>query len=140
MNRFAMHPTRRLARELDHLIDAVWQAPAAPTGRTPAADVRETPSAFVLRLDLPGVAADALQVAAEPGTLVVTATREPDPVAEGEVVTQRERPSGTWRRRFRLPDTVELDGIAADYRDGVLTLTLPKAARATPRTITVRTA
>lgn len=140
MNRFAIPTSRRLARELDHLFDAVWQGPASNTDRTPSADIRETPTAYVLRLDLPGIPTDGLRVAAEPGALLVTATRPAEPATDGEVITQRERPSGTWRRRFRLPDTVDLDAIAADYRDGVLTLTLPKSERAKPRTIEVRTA
>lgn len=140
MNRFAMHPTRRLVRELDLVLDGLRQEPATNAPRVPAADVRETPSSYVVRLDLPGIPAANLKVAAEPGSLVVTATRDADGAVEGEVVTQRERPTGTWRRRFRLPDSVELDGIAADYKDGVLTLTLPKVARATPRTIEVRSA
>src|SRR5512139_2560813 len=107
--------------------------------RTPAPmpmDCLRSGDAVVVRFDLPGIAAESLDVSAENNTLTVRAERRrQDP--QDAVYLVSERPSGTYARQLVLGDGLAVDAIKADYRDGVLTLTIPVAEQAKPRRIEV---
>ena len=109
------------------------------TARTPSLmpmDCLRTGDQFVVRFDLPGIDADSLEVSAENQTLTVRAERtRRDP--EGSTYLISERPSGTYSRQLVLGDGLAVDDIRADYRDGVLTLTIPVAEQAKPRKIAI---
>jgi len=103
----------------------------------PAADVEEYDDRFELYVDLPGVAAAAVEITLEAGVLTLAGERNPvrstDPVA----TARRERGTGRFHRRFILPDTVDAERVKARGRDGVLEITIPKHARAQPRRIEI---
>jgi HSP20 family protein len=109
------------------------------TARTPSLmpmDCLRTGEAFVCRFDLPGIDPDSLDVSAENNTLTVRAERRRrDP--EGSTYLVSERPSGVYSRQLVLGDGLDVEQIRADYRDGVLTLTIPVAERAKPRKIEI---
>src|SRR5690242_3501477 len=109
------------------------------TARTPALmpmDCLRTGDQFVCRFDLPGIDADSLDVSAENQTLTVRAERtRRDP--EGSTYLVSERPSGVYSRQLVLGDGLAVDNIRAEYRDGVLTLTIPVAEQAKPRKIEI---
>jgi len=109
------------------------------TARTPSLmpmDCLRTGEAFVCRFDLPGIDPDSLDVSAENNTLTVRAERRrQDP--EGSTYLVSERPSGVYSRQLVLGDGLDVEQIRADYRDGVLTLTIPVAERAKPRKIEI---
>jgi HSP20 family protein len=109
------------------------------TARTPSLmpmDCLRTGDQFVVRFDLPGIDADSLEVSAENQTLTVRAERtRRDP--DGSTYLISERPSGTYSRQLVLGDGLAVDDIRADYRDGVLTLTIPVAEQAKPRKIEI---
>lgn len=92
---------------------------------------------FVVRVDLPGVDAESIDVNVEDGTLTIRAERSA-PEAKDRQWLSRERPVGTYARRLTVGNGVAVDAIDADYTDGVLTLTLPVAEEAKPRKIEVR--
>ena len=110
------------------------------TARTPALmpmDCLRAGDQFVVRFDLPGIDADSLEVSAENQTLTVRAERtrrDPDNVT----YLVSERPSGVYSRQLVLGDGLAVDAIQAEYRDGVLTLTIPVAEQAKPRKIEIR--
>jgi HSP20 family protein len=91
----------------------------------PAADVYETDMEFTIVLDLPGVERERLDIGLDENRLTIRGERA---VAAPEGSNQRrtERPNGRFLRRFSLPDVVDREAIAADYKDGVLRLHLPK--------------
>jgi len=109
------------------------------TARTPSLmpmDCLRSGEQFVVRFDLPGIDADSLEVSAENNTLTVRAERRRhDP--EGSAYLVSERPSGMYSRQLVLGDGLAVDDIQADYRDGVLTLTIPVAEQAKPRKIEI---
>ncbi len=88
----------------------------------PPADVYESDEEFTVLLDLPGVRREALEVDLNENRLTVRGER----VADQKNARRLERPAGRFVRSFALPPTVDRTAIAADYRDGVLTLHLPK--------------
>jgi HSP20 family protein len=121
-------------RDFDRLAAEVFG-----TARTPALmpmDCLRTGDQFVVRFDLPGIDPDSLEVSAENQTLTVRAERTRND-AEDAVYLVSERPSGAYSRQLVLGDGLAVDDIRAEYRDGVLTLTIPVAEQAKPRKIEI---
>jgi HSP20 family protein len=103
-------------------------------------DAWETESAFVVQLDLPGVAPENVDVSFERNTLTIRGRRAetiPAPEKDGLRVYANERPCGEFARTVRFPQYVVGDGIQAQFANGVLTVTVPKADAAKPRKIAV---
>ena len=100
----------------------------------PSADIYEDEREYTLALDLPGIKRDSLDVSLDDGRLTVRGERGP---AEGVGVRRAERPQGRFVRTFSLPDAVDRAGIAADYKDGVLLLHLPKRAEQQARRVKI---
>jgi HSP20 family molecular chaperone IbpA len=106
---------------------------------SPPVDVVESEGAYILSVDLPGVREDGVDVTVERNVLTLSARRTSETPADhrrllGEIA------HGDYRRTFTLPERIDRDSIAATLRNGVLTLTVPKAAATLPRKISVRTA
>ncbi len=91
-----------------------------------------------VHLDVPGIAADSLDVSVERGVLTVTGERSWQR-EEGDQSYLTERRRGTFRRQVTLGDSLDSDGIEADYSNGVLTLRIPVAEQAQPRKIAIGT-
>lgn len=102
---------------------------------TPPVDIFETPEGLVVIADLPGVRPPGLDVRVEDDTLTIHG--RPDDSARGTDL-YREYALGEFFRQFELTETVDQDGISANLHQGVLTLTLPKVAKAKPRRIMVQ--
>jgi HSP20 family protein len=119
-----------LQERLEHLSDA------GTTGWTPPVDLYETADRFVLTAELPGLSRDDIEIEIHDGTLVLQGRRREPPVP-CEQYHRVERGHGTFARRFALPSAIDADRIAADFRDGVLTIVVPKSPAAVPRRIEV---
>lgn len=104
---------------------------------TPAVDVFETENEMVLKADLPEVDPAQVDVQVENGTLTLKGERRFEKKDTTKGYHRVERGYGTFARAFTLPDTVDASGVAADYKAGVLTITLPKKEIAKPRSIKV---
>ena len=100
----------------------------------PPADVWETEDALAVAMEVPGVARDAVEIELKEDVLRVEARVDPAKY-EGLEPVYTEYGVGHWARAFALPDAVDRERIEARLEDGVLTLTLPKAAEARPRRI-----
>jgi HSP20 family protein len=104
----------------------------------PALDVRETEDDFELTLDLPGIDPSAVCVNYEDGMLTVSGKRDFSEERSDETWHRIERSFGTFARSVRLPRTADAEKIEATFDKGVLTIAVPKAETAKPRTIEVR--
>ena len=143
-NRNVRHPFRQLRDEMDRLLTG-YLGPAADgllpqlfRGQ-PAVNVWEREEALVVELEVPGTKADQVDVSVAGGELSVKIDR-PQQNEEGITYHRRERPVGSFNRILRLPFDVDADKVEAEIRDGVLTITLPKAETAKPRKIAVNSA
>jgi HSP20 family protein len=96
-------------------------------GWTPAVDLYETPDRFVLSLELPGLTRDDIKIEVQQETLVVRGER-PVHHEEGARYHRVERGHGAFARSFVLPHPVNVEAVAAEFRDGVLTVVVPKLA------------
>lgn len=101
---------------------------ATPEGAawTPAFDVTETDTAFVLHGDLPGLTQKDIEVRIEDDVLTVSGERKALRSEDEQQALRLRRPVGVFRRRFTLPDTVNSEAVQASYTNGVLELVLPK--------------
>lgn len=143
--------TRSNPRTLDQMFDDLWQsfwtaqpAPyASDTTRPvmrPPMDVIEREDSVIVRMDLPGLTPDNVQVEVEGGVLTVSGEMGDTVESEGERYHYRERCRGAFKRSLRLAETIDVEHIEATFENGVLNLSLPKLAAAQPRRIRVETA
>ncbi|MGE0371293.1 MAG: Hsp20/alpha crystallin family protein [Gammaproteobacteria bacterium] len=102
----------------------------------PAVDIVENNEAYVLLVDVPGVDPEGIDIQMENGALTIKGERATVP-AERESFKRVERPSGTFHRRFNLPEAADADRIAAKCRNGVLEISIPKQQRIQARKIVV---
>lgn len=104
----------------------------------PAVDVVEKNDAYLIACELPGVDASQVDISFEQNVLTIRGTKTAGFEAAGEVrVYAAERVSGAFERAVRLPEFVDGDHISAELRNGLLTITVPKAQAAQPRKITI---
>ncbi|GAB3874449.1 Hsp20/alpha crystallin family protein [Terrabacter terrigena] len=129
-------PFRNLDRTFDRLFGEGLRGQAGGAGTVMPMDLYRSGESFVAHIDLPGVDPASIDIDVEDRTLTVRAQRSA-PEAEDAQWLSRERPSGTFARQLSLGRGLALDRIEADYRDGVLTLTIPVAEEAKPRRISV---
>ena len=120
-----------LHEELDQLFESPLRAWA------PVLDVREDADNIVIRAELPGLKRDDINVSLQDGALVISGERTVEKVEEGVEVHRQERYYGKFQRALSLPTPVAADKIKAQYKDGVLTVTLPKAEEAKPKQIDI---
>ena len=103
----------------------------------PALDVWETEDSLVFAFDLPGIPEDAISVEVEDAQLTVSATRERAEEVSRERYHRFERRFGSFSRTIGLPQGVDEESIAADFKGGVLEIRVPKPVQAKPRRIAV---
>lgn len=123
----------RWRRELDQNFDGI----SRDASWTPAVDIHEETNQFVVRADLPGVKPSDIEITAEKGVLALRGTRNFEQKTDDGHYSRIERVSGKFVRTFTLPENVATDQIKAQFKDGVLELTIPKIAKAEPRRIEV---
>jgi HSP20 family protein len=103
----------------------------------PALDVAEDKDGFRVQLELPGLKREDIEVSLDDGALVITGERKAETPQEGTTVHRQERYYGKFSRTLTLPSEVAAAQVKAAYKDGILTVTLPKAEAAKPKTIAV---
>ena len=106
----------------------------------PAIDLIEKKDAYIVRAELPGVERSAIDISFEKNILTISGQK--NALLEGKDEELRvfaaERVSGSFSRSLRMPDYIDGDKIGAEYKDGLLTVTIPKAELAQPRKIEVK--
>jgi HSP20 family protein len=113
-----------LHEQLGHLVGT--DAP----GWTPPVDLYETATDYVLTAEIPGLAREQIEIQAEESRIVIRGARAagPDRDIPCEQYHRVERGHGRFSRAFSLPEPIEVNGVTADLKDGVLTVIIPKAA------------
>jgi len=96
----------------------------------PAANIVEQADSFMLEIAAPGLKKDDFKIHLENSILTISAEIEDEKKEEGRNYTRKEFYYGSFSRSFTLPKTIELETIKADYKDGVLKVTMPKREEA----------
>ncbi len=116
---------------------ARWNDEIGQSGWLPAVDVRESDDAYVFTAELPGLAKDDVNITLEDSVLTLSGERRFEEEDEEKNYRRIERAYGTFSRSFTLPSQVDAEHISAKFKDGLLTVTVPKAELAKPRKITI---
>jgi HSP20 family protein len=122
---------------MQRLFDALEGAGRDYTGVFPPMNITQDADNFYVRAELPGMKMDDLELTALRNRISVSGKRE-IPVEEASY-HRREREGGTFSRSVTLPSEIAGERVEADYKDGILTVVLPKREEAKPRQITVKT-
>ncbi|MFZ5561063.1 MAG: Hsp20/alpha crystallin family protein [Pseudomonadota bacterium] len=106
----------------------------------PAVDILERKDRYLLKVELPEVRKEDVKVAVDNGVLTISGERRMETDEQDQETQQRrvERLYGSFSRSFTLPEEADENGIDANYKDGMLTLSIPKVAKPEPRAIEVK--
>jgi HSP20 family protein len=140
------HPVGQLSTEMDRLFDTIVrqslpQSPRLPRGSAatmPALNVWEDDQNLFIEAEVPGMALENIELLIQNDELTLRGRREPMQ-QEGITTLRRERWSGQFERTIGLPTSVDQENAQAALHNGILTITLPKAASVRPRKIEIRT-
>ncbi len=135
-----------LTERMNRLFDEMWGRPLRRTGEEeamigawmPAVDVLETKDGLQITAELPGIDPKDVDVTIENGVLTIRGERNFEKAAEGETYHRVERVYGTFERSFTLPSSLNAEKIEARFKNGVLTLTIPKREEAKPKPIKIQ--
>jgi HSP20 family protein len=128
----------RLQRQLDRALGEV--ADGATVSWIPRVDIHEEDERFVVTADLPGVEGKDIEITAEKGVLTLKGERRSEKKSSTNSFESIERASGTFLRRFTLPESVNAEAIKAAHVNGVLEITIPKRPTEQPRRIDIQAA
>lgn len=140
------NPTRDLARvqdDFDRLMknflrDDAWETSMVRGAWEPAVDISETSENYLIAAELPGLTKEDVKVSYEDGVLSIRGEKRQEREEKGKNYHRVERSYGNFERSFRLPSRILIDKIDAKFKDGILTLTLPKAEEARPKEIPIK--
>jgi HSP20 family protein len=129
-------------RTFQDTMNRLFNEPSTARPWVPPVDILETENELVVKADIPGVKFEDIDVRLENGTLTLRGERKFEAQKEGPNGKggwhRIERSYGSFERVFTLPDTVDAERVAADYKAGTLTITLPKKEIAKPRQVKVQ--
>ena len=124
------NPTRSLMTDFDRIFDSMFTHDLPQFSSTKswmlAVDVNETETEFFLSADMPGLDKKDVSIDIHDGVITIKGERDIDNEKSTDGYRIRERQLGSFNRSFRLPDNVNEDKVAAKFKNGVLTVTLPK--------------
>lgn len=118
----------RWFEENEELMESVW---------TPRADLRETDEEYIINMDLPGVVKKELTVNMQDNVLSISGERKQTETTKEQGYFRKERVYGNFYRAFTLPQAVKEDKIEASFKDGVLTIHVPKVEKTKPHKIEI---
>lgn len=127
----------------DRFFEDFWNSPAYSGEQdsvmwSPRVDVKESKDAYTVMADLPGLNKDDISISVHDNVLTLKGERKTEEKKENETNYYAELTYGSFSRSFQLPAKVEADKINAEYKNGVLQLSIPKAEEAKPRNIQIK--
>ncbi len=134
----------RFLEEMDQLFDefiSPRRARDAESGKwvwSFAVDVEEDKDAFTLRAELPGLRKEDVKITSEDGVLTIAGEKRREKVSDDQRMHRVERSYGSFRRSFSLPRGAKTEDIQASYKDGVLTVTVPKQKEAQAKEVKIQ--
>lgn len=115
--------------EDDEMVQSAW---------TPSVDIAEKNDSYSVKVELPGVKKDDVKITLQDNVLTIRGEKKQEKESNDQNYHRVERSYGMFQRSFTLPTSVKADKIDAEYRDGILAISLPKAEEAKPKQIEVK--
>ena len=133
----------RIRSEINRIFEDPFSLTAASTsffeGWEPTVDVYDDKDKLTVKAELPGMKKEDITVSLDGNTLTISGERKHEEEKKDKETYRSERYFGRFQRSITLPQSVDAKGIQASYKDGVLTVTLPKSEEAKPKQIEVKT-
>lgn len=129
-----------LQEQVNRLLETSFPGHSSESALTtwaPAVDIHETENELVLKADLPGIDEKDLDIRIENNTLTVRGERKFEKQVNEDNYLRVERSYGSFSRSFSLPNTINTEAIHAEYKNGVLTVQMPKRAESKPKQVKV---
>lgn len=104
---------------------------------TPSVDISETDSAYLIKAEIPEVKKEDVQVTIKDGMLTIQGERKQEREEKGKKFHRIERSYGSFARSFQIPADVDENSVKAEFKDGMINVTLPKSEKAKSKEITV---
>jgi HSP20 family protein len=138
-----LHQLSNLRTEIDRLFENPFSAFSEEkqsffTGWGPSLDVYEDKDNVYVKAEVPGMKKEEIEISLHEGTLTLSGERKEAQPEEGTVAIRTERFAGRFSRSVSLPASVDPDKVKASYRDGILTVLLPKSEAAKPKQIQIK--
>lgn len=133
-----------IQREINRAFDGFFRRDTwdednlVPTSWSPSVDVAERNDEYVVKVELPGVSKDDVKITMQDNVLTIRGEKKEEKETKESSYHRVERSYGSFQRFFTLPTTVKSDKVDASYKDGILTISLPKAEEAKPKQIEVK--
>ncbi|MDL1893980.1 Hsp20/alpha crystallin family protein [Sphingobacteriales bacterium CHB3] len=133
-----------MQKEINHMFDRFFrggtleEGDIMPTTWLPAVDLVEKDNEFVAKVELPGVNKDDVKITLQENILTIRGEKKEEKETKESSYHRLERSYGSFQRSFTLPTTVKADKVEAQYKDGILTINLPKAEEAKRKQIEVK--
>ncbi|MBN2569965.1 MAG: Hsp20/alpha crystallin family protein [Deltaproteobacteria bacterium] len=135
-------------REIEDMFDRYTRAVGKPgvdqkqigteADWAPRVDIHESEKDFVISAEIPGIGKDDIKVDIADGVLSIRGERKQEKEEKGKKFHRIERVYGSFRRSFSLPDNVDESKIKASFKDGVLSLSIPKTPEKEPKAIDIK--
>jgi len=131
-----------IQREINRMFDSFFRGPEEDglqtTSWNPLVDVTENDHAYLLNVELPGVSRNDVKIVVQDNQLTIRGEKKQEKESKNSNYHRVERSYGSFQRTFTLPTTVKAEKIEANYNEGVLTITVPKAEEAKAKEIEVK--
>jgi HSP20 family protein len=127
----------RMTRLIDETLSRIWKEEVVRGAWSPPVDILERGNEIVLKVDLPEVNQNEIEIRVEENTLTIQGERRFIKEIPDENYIQVERPYGTFRRTFNIPRTIDQEGIKASYKDGVLRVVLSRKQETQPKHVVI---
>lgn len=133
-----------MQKEINHMFDRFFRGGVqddtelATSTFIPAVDLVEKDDEYVAKIELPGVSKDEVKITLQDNLLTIRGEKKEEKETKGSNYHRIERSYGSFQRSFTLPTSVKNDKVDAQYKDGILTVTLPKAEEAKRKQIEVK--
>jgi HSP20 family protein len=126
---FGRAPVRRQDGQEESMTVAEW---------APVVDISENDKEYLIKAELPGIKKEDVHISVEKGVLTISGERKFEKEEKDKKYHRVERAYGAFVRTFIVPDDAEADKVAAEFKDGLLTIHIPKSEKAKPKQIEVR--
>jgi len=127
----------RMTRLFDETLSRIWKEEAPRRYWSPPVDILEKENEVILKIDLPEMSQNEIDIKVEESTLIIQGERRFTKETPEANYLQIERPYGPFQRTFAVPKMIDQEKIKAAYKDGVLRIVLPKKGEAHPKQIIV---
>ena len=130
-----------LREEINRLFDlrhGDWTPDTEFFGWAPALDVYEDKDKLLVKAELPGMKKEDIEISLHEGSLIISGERKSESHEEDSETSRSERFFGRFQRALELPKPVDPNKVSATYKDGILTVTLPKTEESKPKLISVK--